>query len=172
MGVPEWPQENLITKGELRRWREAKEQHTNRLKEFAEAGHDTVGAIARDADGHLAVATSTGGTVYKMPGRVGDSPLIGSGAYADDLAGAAGATGWGESLMKIVISKAACDLMAGGATAETAAQAVIQRLGERVPNGRGGVIAIDREGRTGFAYNTARMARAWVTADGNVVAEC
>jgi len=130
-----------------------------------------VGAIARDANGHLAGATSTGGTVYKMPGRVGDSPLIGSGAYADDLAGAAGATGWGESLMKIVICKSACDLMANGANAEAASKAVIQRLGERV-KGRGGVIAIDREGRTGFAYNTPRMARAWVKPDGDVMAEC
>ncbi len=167
MGVPDWPKENLITERELARWREA--QAATKL---TQAGHDTVGAVARDANGHLAVATSTGGTNNKLPGRVGDSPLIGSGAYADDQSGAAGATGWGESLMKIVISKTVCDLIGNGSTAEEAAKAAIKRLAERVQNGRGGVIAIDREGRPGFAYNSPRMARAWVTPDGSIVADC
>jgi beta-aspartyl-peptidase (threonine type) len=126
---------------------------------------DTVGAAARDANGHLAAATSTGGTMGKLPGRVGDSPLIGSGAYADDLAGAASATGNGESLMKIVISKTACDLMTAGLTAQAAAEAVIQRLAQRT-TGAGGLIVVDAQGRVGHAFNTPRMACAWVGADG------
>lgn len=171
-GVPVWPQENLITEAELTRWRAAQQARANRLEEFTTTGHDTVGAVARDANGHLAVATSTGGTNNKMPGRVGDSPLIGSGAYADDLTGAASATGWGESLMKIVISKSACDLIEQGRSAQEAAQIVIKRLADRIQNGRGGIILIDREGRPGLAFNTPRMARAWVTNAGEIVAEC
>lgn len=171
-GVPVYPKENLITERELARWREAQKAGPDRTAEFTSlAGHDTVGAVARDVHGHLAVATSTGGTNNKMPGRVGDSPLVGSGAYADDRCGAASATGWGESLMKIVISKSACDLMASGATGQQAADIVIKRLSERV-NGRGGIIVIDREGRVGHAFNTTRMARAWVTPEGEIVAAC
>lgn len=171
-GVPEWPKEKLITEMEVARWQAAKNTRPDRVEEFTTAGHDTVGAVAYDANGHLAVATSTGGTTFKMPGRVGDSPLIGSGAYADDLSGAASATGWGEALMKIVICKAACDLIEQGRTAAEASQTVIKRLSERVANGRGGIIMIDRNGQPAFAYNTARMARAWVVGDGKTKAEC
>jgi beta-aspartyl-peptidase (threonine type) len=169
-GVLVYPKENLITERELARWREAQKSASDPAV-TALAGHDTVGALARDRHGHLAAATSTGGTNNKMPGRVGDSPLVGSGAYADDLSGAASATGWGESLMKIVISKAACDLASSGAPARLAAEAVIERLRDRV-NGHGGIIVIDRDGQTGFAFNTPRMARAWVAADGTIAAEC
>lgn len=171
-GVPLWPVENLITESEKARWREAQQNSPVRAEEMTASGHDTVGAVARDLQGHLAVATSTGGTENKLPGRVGDSPLIGCGAYADDSTGAASATGWGESLMKIVISKSACDLIGQGRTAQGAAEAVIRRLAERVEDGRGGIIVVDREGRPGFAFNTSRMARAWVTAAGEIRAEC
>jgi len=166
-GIPEFPQDSLITETERGRWLKAKEVNKEIRRDFS---HDTVGAVALDANGHLAVATSTGGTADKLPGRVGDSPLIGSGAYADDETGAASATGWGESLMKIVISKTACDLIAAGGTAQQAAEGAIQRLAERV-NGLGGLIVIDPQGRVGCAYNTPRMARAWVTSDGNIVAD-
>jgi L-asparaginase / beta-aspartyl-peptidase len=172
MKVPNWPQENLVTERELARWKEAQAKGANRTEEFTSTGHDTVGAIARDSNGHLAVATSTGGTTNKLPGRVGDTPLIGSGAYADDESGAAGATGWGEGLMKIVISKTVCDLMGNGRTAGQATASAIEKLRTRVQNGRGGVIAIDHEGHTGFAYNTPRMARAFVMPDGTMVADC
>ncbi len=171
-GVPDWPKENLITESERARWQAAKANRPDRVEEFTTVGHDTVGAVAYDSNGHLAVATSTGGTTYQMPGRVGDSPLIGSGAYADDQTGAASATGWGESLMKIVISKSACDLIDQGRSAEEAAQAVIQRLAQRVPNGRGGLLMIDHLGHPGLAFNTPRMARAWVTTTGEIVADC
>ncbi len=130
---------------------------------------DTVGALALDAQGHLAAATSTGGMRQKLPGRVGDSPIIGSGAYADNALGAASATGRGEDLMKIVISKSACDLMAGGLAPQPAAEAIIRYLAQRV-NGRGGIILMNPRGEVGCAYNTLRMGRAWVKPDGEIVA--
>jgi beta-aspartyl-peptidase (threonine type) len=166
-GIPEYPQDNLITELERERWQKAKEVKKEIRRDFS---HDTVGAVALDANGHLAVATSTGGTANKLPGRVGDSPLIGSGAYADDGSGAASATGWGESLMKIVISKTACDLIATGCNAQQAAEAAIKRLAERV-NGLGGIIVLDHRGNVGCAYNTPRMARAWVTPEGEIAAD-
>ncbi len=128
---------------------------------------DTVGAVALDLDGRLAVATSTGGTPDKWPGRVGDSPLVGCGAYADDYAGAAAATGSGESLMRIVTSKTAVDLMAQGLSAQQAADATIARLWERV-RGYGGVILIDREGHIGLAHNTPNLSYAYVTSDSEI----
>ncbi len=130
---------------------------------------DTVGAVALDADGNLAVATSTGGTPNKRAGRVGDSPLVGCGAYADNLTGAAAATGWGERLMRILTSKTACDFLAGGYAAQEAAEATIRLLGERVA-GYGGVILIDADGNVGLAHNTPDMAYAYVGSDANVVA--
>ncbi|MGC9522519.1 MAG: isoaspartyl peptidase/L-asparaginase [Anaerolineae bacterium] len=130
---------------------------------------DTVGAIAMDVHGHLAVGTSTGGTPDKWPGRVGDSPLVGCGGYADDGAGAAAATGSGEALMRIVTSKTAVDLMAAGMPAQAAAEAVIARLWERV-RGYGGVILVDREGTVGLAHNTPNLAYAYITRGELVVA--
>jgi beta-aspartyl-peptidase (threonine type) len=130
---------------------------------------DTVGAIAIDCEGNVAVATSTGGTPNKWPGRVGDSPLIGCGAYADNEVGAAAATGSGEDLMRIVTSKTACDLMAGGLTAQEAADAVIDRLWHRV-RGYGGVILVDRKGRIGLAHNTPNLAYAYRTSALDIVA--
>jgi len=131
------------------------------------AAHDTVGVIALDARGSLAVATSTGGIPDKMPGRVGDTPQVGCGAYADNQAGAAAATGKGEDLMKLVISKLACDLMAGGLSAQAAADAALHRLEQRV-QGYGGLITMSPDGEVGFAYNTPGMPRAWFGPDGEL----
>ena len=122
---------------------------------------DTVGAIALDRDGHIAVATSTGGTPDKWPGRVGDSPLVGCGAYADDLGGAVAATGSGEALMRVVISKATVDLMATGMLAQEAADAAITRLWERV-RGYGGIISMGADGHIGIAHNTPNLAHAYI----------
>ena len=121
----------------------------------------TVGAVALDAAGNLAVATSTGGTPDKHPGRVGDSPLIGCGAYADNETAAASATGWGERLMRTVTAKTACDGIAAGLTAQAAAEAAIALLERRV-GGYGGVIMVDREGNIGLAHNTPNMSYAYV----------
>lgn len=119
---------------------------------------DTVGAVAIDQQGNLAAATSTGGTRGQLPGRVGDSPLVGSGGYADNLTGAVGSTGHGESIMKVVLSKYACDLMGLGMSAGAACEAAIKMLAERMgEKGKGGLIGIDRHGRVGFFFNTDGM---------------
>lgn len=123
---------------------------------------DTVGAVARDREGNVAVATSTGGTPNKLPGRVGDSPLVGCGAYADNACGAAGTTGWGEPLMRIVASKTACDFLRQGMDAQEAAEALIELLYRRV-GGYGGIIIVDRNGRIGMAHNTPHMAYACIS---------
>jgi beta-aspartyl-peptidase (threonine type) len=125
---------------------------------------DTVGAVAIDAEGNLAAATSTGGASYKLPGRVGDSPLVGSGAYADNLTGAASATGHGESIMRVVLAKLATDGIERGLTAQAAADHAVRSMFQRV-NGYGGLILIDYRGEMAFAYNTPHMAVAWVDAD-------
>lgn len=122
---------------------------------------DTVGAVALDMAGNLAAATSTGGTRDKMPGRVGDSPLVGSGGYADNWTAAVSATGLGEALMKVVISKRACDFVANGLPAQLACDAAIQLLAARV-QGTGGLIAIDARGHVGVAFSTTAMPYAYV----------
>lgn len=132
-------------------------------------GLDTVGAVALDLEGNLAVATSTGGTFRKWPGRVGDSPLIGCGAYADNEAGAVSVTGEGEALMRIVISRLACEQMAAGMSAQAVAEAAIQRLYTRV-GGHGGIILIDRAGNIGLAHNTPNMSYAYILPEQDTVA--
>lgn len=128
--------------------------------------HGTVGAVALDNQGNLAAATSTGGTRNKMAGRVGDSPLIGCGALAENGVGAASATGHGESLMKIMMARTAVEFMREGSSAQDAAERAVQRLAERTGE-RGGVICIDPSGRIGFAFNTTHMAHAYLESDGH-----
>jgi beta-aspartyl-peptidase (threonine type) len=119
--------------------------------------HDTVGAVALDAHGNLAAATSTGGTLNKTPGRVGDSSLIGCGCYADNLSAAVSLTGWGEPIMKLVLGKWATDRVAAGTAPEIAAQEAIAYLYNRL-GGHGGIILLGPDGRFGLAHNTPAMA--------------
>ncbi|MFZ1086417.1 MAG: isoaspartyl peptidase/L-asparaginase [Terracidiphilus sp.] len=119
--------------------------------------HDTVGAVALDARGDLAAATSTGGTLNKTPGRVGDSSLIGCGCYADNLSAAVSLTGWGEPIMKLVLGKWATDRVAAGTAPEIAAQEAIAYLYNRL-GGHGGTILLGPDGRFGLAHNTPAMA--------------
>ena len=135
---------------------------------FAGSGHDTVGAIALDANGHLAAATSTGGTLNKAPGRVGDSSLIGCGCYADDQSAAVSCTGWGEPIMKLVLGKWAADRVQTGAAPEMAAREAIGYLSSRL-NGHGGMVLLDSRGRYGIAHNTPRMAWGVRTSSGSNV---
>ena len=129
---------------------------------------DTVGAVAIDMAGNVAAATSTGGTRNKMPGRVGDSPLVGSGGYADNMGAAVSATGEGESIMKMVLSKRVCDLVSDGLSAQAACEAAIRLLEERV-GGECGLIAVDAQGNVGVARNTRAMPYAFVVGiDGRV----
>jgi L-asparaginase / beta-aspartyl-peptidase len=119
--------------------------------------HDTVGAVALDRDGNIAAATSTGGTLNKAPGRLGDSSLIGCGCYADNLSAAASTTGWGEPIMKLVLAKWAADRVESGSLPEWVAQEAMNFLKQRL-DGHGGIILLDAEGRFGIAHNTPRMA--------------
>ncbi|HET9308706.1 MAG TPA: isoaspartyl peptidase/L-asparaginase [Candidatus Sulfotelmatobacter sp.] len=124
--------------------------------------HDTVGAVALDREGNIAAATSTGGTLNKAPGRLGDSSLIGCGCYADNLSAAASTTGWGEPIMKLVLAKWTADRIAAGNLPEWAAQEAMNYLKQRV-NGHGGIIVLNPEGHIGIAHNTPRMAWAFRT---------
>lgn len=166
-GVAICPPEELLVGRELERWKQLQADPTWRTPQAFQRRGDTVGAVARDGRGSLAAATSTGGTPKKLPGRVGDSPLIGCGAYADNRTAGVSATGWGEALMRIVISKTVCDWVGQGMTAQQAAEASVRLLHERV-NGLGGVIVVDHYGQIGFAYNTPRMARAHIS-DGAII---
>jgi L-asparaginase / beta-aspartyl-peptidase len=164
-GVPLCAPEELISPAERDAW-----LHCSRDSHAAgnHRGHEqgTVGAVALDERGNLYAATSTGGTCCKLPGRVGDSPLIGSGCYADGETGAVSATGYGEAIMKVVMAKTATDfLRPAGSTPMRAAQAATQLLVKR-GKGTGGLILLDKEGNPGFAFNTPRMAYGYVTPEG------
>ncbi len=127
--------------------------------------HDTVGAVALDVHGNLAAGTSTGGTLNKTPGRVGDSSLIGCGCYADNASAAASLTGWGEPIMKLVLGKWAVDRVLAGATPQEAAVDAIEYLFARL-GGYGGIILMDAHGRVGLAHNTPGMAWGLAAPDG------
>ena len=124
--------------------------------------HDTVGAVALDAKGNIAAATSTGGTLNKAPGRLGDSSLIGCGCYADNESAACSTTGWGEPIMKLVLAKWTADRISAGNLPEWAAQEAMNYLKQRL-NGHGGIIVLDPQGHIGIAHNTPRMAWAYKT---------
>ena len=149
--------EELVSSAEREAWERcrqdshAAEHHRGHLQ-------GTVGAVVLDDQGRLFAATSTGGTCCKLPGRVGDSPLIGSGCYADSETGAVSSTGFGEAIMKVVLAKTASDfLRPAGSTPIRAAQAAVQLLARR-GKGTGGVILLDKNGNPGYAFNTPRMA--------------
>lgn len=126
---------------------------------------DTVGAVAIDADGDLAAATSTGGFALKLPGRIGDSPLIGCGTYADNRAGACSATGVGEIAIRLVLAKTVCNYMEGGKPAENAVESAIELVNDRLSTSYNamGLVAIDTQGRIGAAHNSPNMCWAYLT---------
>ena len=158
--------EDLVIPREVERLREYQAQASNHGNDlFAPAiSHDTVGAVALDRDGNIAASTSTGGTLNKDPGRLGDSSLIGCGCYADNLSAAASTTGWGEPIMKLVLAKWAADRVESGSLPEWVAQEAMNYLKQRL-NGHGGIILLDAQGRFGIAHNTPRMAWALQTTE-------
>ncbi len=125
-------------------------------------GHDTVGAVAVDRGGNFASAASTGGMAMKLPGRIGDTPLIGAGLYSDNQAGTATATGWGEIAVKLALSRTTCLMMGEGLSATRAAEACVRMASTRL-HGHAGVIAIDRTGKMAAVHNTAYMPWAYST---------
>ncbi len=131
--------------------------------------YGTVGAVALDVYGNLAAATSTGGMTNKKFGRVGDSPIIGAGTYADNNTCAVSCTGWGEYFIRLVVAKTICDLMAyKKITLEEAAYEIIMK---RLPDmgGDGGLIAVDKDGNITMPFNTKGMYRGYIKSDGKAV---
>ena len=157
--------DELVIEREVQRLSEAKKQgYLQMPDEFGAASqyHDTVGAVALDVHGNIAAGTSTGGTLNKAPGRVGDSSLIGCGCYADNQSAAVSTTGWGEPMMKLVLSKWTADRVEEGMDPQHAAERALSHLKKRL-QGHGGIIVVDTEGRYGMAHNTPRMAWAGIT---------
>jgi beta-aspartyl-peptidase (threonine type) len=176
-GVPLCKAEELVSEAEWDAWMKCKKDaHAVEHHRGHEQG--TVGAVALDREGRLFAATSTGGTCCKLPGRVGDSPLIGCGCYADAQAGGVSCTGYGEAIMKVVMAKSATDFLRAQdsamarasvvsdlSSAMLAAKRAVDLLAART-KGTGGLILLDRNGEPGFAFNTPRMAYGYVEAGG------
>lgn len=154
---------DLVVPRERARWEEARrsDMMSGCTAPFGSPVGDTVGAVACDKDGHVAAATSTGGCLLKLPGRVGDSPLVGCGLYADDRLGAASSTGWGEGIIRVVLAHRAVDLIAHKGSASDAAREAIRILETRT-GGRGGIILIDSHSTPGFYFNTPHMSYAYI----------
>ncbi len=151
IGFPQCDPEALIVPAERERWKEK---------------HGTVGCVAFDRSGHIAVATSTGGIFNKLPGRVGDSPLPGCGTYADD-AGGVSCTGNGEAIMRLVMGKSAIEFLKISGDPQAAARQAVTLLAQRT-GGAGGLIIIDAKGRVGYARNTERMPVCFITGVGSI----
>jgi beta-aspartyl-peptidase (threonine type) len=150
-GVPLCDPETLVVATERDRWRQA---------------HGTVGCVAFDRAGKIAAGTSTGGTFGKLPGRVGDSPLIGCGTCVDQYGGAS-CTGDGEAIMRIVMAKTALGYLRQDLGPGAAANAAVSRLAELTGAG-GGLILIDGRGEVAYARNTEHMPICSVTGEGDV----
>jgi len=126
---------------------------------------ETVGAVALDKDGNVAAATSTGGFPLKLPGRIGDSPLIGCGTYADNQSGACSATGVGEIAIRLVLAKTVCNHMESGKTAQEAVEKAIKLVNQRMAGTYNpmGLIAVNHRGEIGAAHNSANLCWAYIT---------
>jgi L-asparaginase / beta-aspartyl-peptidase len=159
-GIPLCDPSELIIERERAAWLRCREGNHESEFHFGHK-HGTVGAVARDSLGRIAAATSTGGTCCKFPGRIGDSPLIGCGCYADAEAGGVSCTGHGEAIMKIVMAKAAADLLRSGSAASAVADECVRLLARRTQD-TGGLILLDRDGRPAASFNTPRMAYGYI----------
>lgn len=146
IGFPECAPASLIVESEKQRW---------------DSKHGTVGCVACDRHGKLAAATSTGGVFNKLPGRVGDSPLIGCGTYANKF-GAVSCTGYGEAIIRVVMARAAVQLLQDGIEPSEAAGLALANLAE-LTGSSAGLILIDSHGRVGYARNTTHMPVCYVT---------
>lgn len=155
LGLPEVEPSRLITPRARARW-----------EQRLQVSHGTVGAVALDDAGHVAAATSTGGTFGKLVGRVGDSPLIGCGTYADDALGAASCTGLGEAIIRATLARHVLDLLGAGVSLEAAVQRALASLVRA--RGDGGLIVVTPQGALARGFNTERMAWAQVDALGRV----
>lgn len=129
---------------------------TDRKRQELAQGADTVGAVARDADGHIAVAVSTGGRTGKLPGRIGDSPIPGAGFYADDRHGGVVGTGVGEAFIRLGLCRVAIVELEHGMDPAAVAKGAVDWLGKAM-SAQGGIILLGREGEPQAAFNTRAM---------------
>jgi beta-aspartyl-peptidase (threonine type) len=166
-GIPLCEPSELVIERERAAWQRCRASGHNSAFHF-DRPQGTVGAVARDSRGDLAAGTSTGGTCCKFPGRVGDSPLIGCGCYADSEAGAISCTGHGEAIMKIVMAKTAAEFLRAGLPAESATRKCVSLLAQRVQS-TGGLILLDRYGHAAASFNTPRMAYGYIQRDGSLL---
>ncbi|XP_068106012.1 isoaspartyl peptidase/L-asparaginase [Hyperolius riggenbachi] len=161
-GIPEIPGETLITERSRERWKKNQKPGSNPVA--SQLGLGTVGAVAVDSEGNVACATSTGGLTNKMAGRVGDTPCIGSGGYADNNIGAVSTTGHGETIMKVVLARLILHYMERGMSLEEAADEGLKYMKTRV-DGSGGVIVVNSAGEWTAKFSTKHMTWAAVKDD-------
>lgn len=135
-----------------------KHKHTQLLESMYDC--ETVGAVAVDREGLVVSGSSTGGAPYMLPGRVGDTPIVGAGIYADSSVGGVTATGLGEQIVRVVLSKSALDLMKKGLSPRRALRMAMNKL-EKVTGGHAGAVAIDEKGKVGIYHNTRFMSYAY-----------
>ncbi|KAK2824190.1 hypothetical protein Q5P01_021365 [Channa striata] len=167
LGVVTVPTESLVTEYERKEWEKHKNYVTGVMEQFnSQWACDTVGAVAVDCAGDVACATSTGGIRNKMVGRVGDSPIIGSGGYADNLIGAVSCTGHGESILKVTLARLILSHMEQGKSVTDASQLSLQYMGDRV-QGAGGAIVVSPSRQWAATFTTARMA--WAAVENDVL---
>ncbi len=174
-GIKPAPEKYFYTPDRVAQLEEARRRHKIMLdhddadEDSEDQKYGTIGAIARDQQGNLAAATSTGGIVNKRMGRIGDSPIVGAGLYADNETCAVSATGYGEEFMRSVISKTISDFIyMKGMNAEEATKAGIEYLTRKV-KGRGGVIVIDKDGNCASGLTTKKMIHGWIEQGGKAV---
>lgn len=176
-GVELAPDSYFLTDERLKQWEQAHRARRIGLdhdgpelqKPMIEEKFGTIGAVARDTWGRLAAATSTGGMVNKRFGRVGDSPIIGSGVYADNETCAVSCTGFGEDFMRTVFAKTVSDiLLFQGGDGHTAVDRGIDYLVRKV-QGRGGLILIDKDGHCAAGFTTKKMIHGWIEFGGESV---
>jgi beta-aspartyl-peptidase (threonine type) len=173
-GMEREPDSYFYTPDRVEQLKQARLKHKIMLDhddtESEDQKYGTIGAVARDPQGNLAAATSTGGIVNKRMGRVGDSPIVGAGVWADNETCAASATGYGEDFMRTLIGKTVSDFMLmQSMDGPQATQAGLDYLTRKV-KGRGGVIVIDREGNCSSGMTTKKMIHGWIEKSGKSVA--
>ena len=160
MGFASCDLTDLAVPREFARWQKLLFGQSSPARQAFSPPSDMVGCVALDRAGHIAAGTSTGGTPNKMPGRVGDVPMVGCGFYADDRLGGASSTGWGESIAKVLLARLVLHHLQQLGDPWAAAEAAIEELAERV-NGSGGIILLSPDGRPGWHHNTPHMSRAY-----------
>ena len=174
-GMEQVPEHYFYTPDRVEQLKEARLRHKIMLDhddseaDSEDQKYGTIGAVARDPQGNLAAATSTGGMVNKRVGRVGDSPIVGAGVYADNATCAASATGFGEDFMRTVFTKTIADFIEmQDMDADKATTAGIDYLKRKV-NGRGGVIVIDGAGNCASGFTTKKMIHGWIEHGGESI---